>query len=137
MPPLLNNHGNFIVSLGNVPLACRKGRGGRRRDHPGFAATEVLFGARRGRRPATGDMGVGRNNLPKSRLLAAWNCGRIYLARRRRTRHLTRPDARFGLDRDRDAKVGIGLKELWEVAPEPTGPAWSTPSAGRSTIAPG
>src|SRR5260370_12724597 len=47
MPPLMHNHGNFIVSLGTV---CRwlatktETLGGEL--YPGFAAAEVLFGAR-------------------------------------------------------------------------------------------
>ena len=47
--------------------------------------------------------------------------------------------ARFGLDAGRDPqKYGIGLKELWQVAPEKHGPAsCSTRSAGRSTTSTG
>src|SRR5713101_3832863 len=45
MPPLMNNHGNFIVSLGNV---CRwlatKAEAAGVEIYPGFAAAEVLFG---------------------------------------------------------------------------------------------
>src|SRR5215216_1972137 len=44
MPPLMSNHGNFIVSLGNV---CRwlatKAEALGVEIYPGFAATEVLF----------------------------------------------------------------------------------------------
>src|SRR5437762_2758357 len=45
MPPLMNNHGNFIVSLGNV---CRwlagKAEALGVEIYPGFAAVEVLYG---------------------------------------------------------------------------------------------
>jgi electron-transferring-flavoprotein dehydrogenase len=45
MPPLLNNHGNFVGSLGNV---CRylgaKAEALGVEIYPGFAAAEVLFG---------------------------------------------------------------------------------------------
>ena len=48
MPPLMSNHGNFIVSLGNV---CRwlatKAEALGVEIYPGFAAAEVLFGDRR------------------------------------------------------------------------------------------
>src|SRR4029079_14183810 len=44
MPPLMSNHGNFIVSLGNV---CRwlatKAEGLGVEIYPGFAAAEVLY----------------------------------------------------------------------------------------------
>ena len=67
MPPLMSNHGNFIVSLGNV---CRwlasKAEALGVEIYPGFAAAEVLYddnGAVAG--VATGDMGVGKNGEPK------------------------------------------------------------------------
>src|SRR3974390_2834766 len=67
MPRLMSNHGNFIVSLGNV---CRwlasKAEAAGVEIYPGFAATEVLFddkGAVTG--VATGDMGIGKNMEPK------------------------------------------------------------------------
>src|SRR5499425_1565806 len=66
MPPLMNNHGNFIVSLGNV---CRwlatKAESLGVEIYPGFAAAEVLFGAR-GEvvGVATGDMGISRSGEP-------------------------------------------------------------------------
>src|SRR3954466_4714096 len=66
MPPLMNNHGNYIVSLGNV---CRwlaeKAEALGVEIYPGFAATEVLYndaGAVIG--VATGDMGVEKNGEP-------------------------------------------------------------------------
>src|ERR1700682_5917766 len=67
MPPLMGNHGNYVVSLGNV---CRwlaaKAEGLGVEIYPGFAATEVLYGAR-GEvvGVATGDMGVGKNKQHK------------------------------------------------------------------------
>src|SRR5499425_3874199 len=67
MPPLMNNHGNFIVSLGNV---CRwlatKAEALGVEIYPGFAAAEVLFdagGAVAG--VATGDMGVAKDGHHK------------------------------------------------------------------------
>src|SRR3712207_2384325 len=67
MPPLMKNHGNFIVSLGEV---CRwLGRQAEALGveiFPGFAATEVLFhedGSVKG--VVTGDMGIGRDGKPK------------------------------------------------------------------------
>ena len=67
MPPLMSNHGNYIVSLGNV---CRwlaeQAEALGVEIYPGFAAAEVLYdenGAVRG--VATGDMGVGRDGKPK------------------------------------------------------------------------
>src|SRR4029077_18802810 len=69
MPPLMRNHGNYIVSLGNL---CRW-LGEQATElgvdiYPGFAAAEVLYddrGAVTG--VATGDMGVGRDGEPTAR----------------------------------------------------------------------
>ena len=67
MPPLMNNHGNYIISLGNL---CRwlaeKAEAMGVEVYPGFAAAEVLYddkGAVRG--VATGDMGIGKDGAPK------------------------------------------------------------------------
>ena len=122
MPPLMSNHGNFIVSLGDV---CRwlavKAEATGVEIYPGFAATEVLFG------PdgevagvATGDMGIGRDGKPKPSFTRGMELRAKYTlfgegARGQLTKALI---ARFGLDRDREPpKFGIGLKELWQVAP--------------------
>ena len=68
MPPLMNNHGNFIVSLGSV---CRwlaaKAEAAGVEIYPGFAAAEVLYGAAgEVTGIATGDMGIGRDGKPKA-----------------------------------------------------------------------
>lgn len=67
--PQLNNHGNYIVSLGNV---CRW-LGSQAEDkygveiYPGIAATEVLYDERgHVKGIATGDVGLDREGRPKS-----------------------------------------------------------------------
>src|ERR1700737_4125008 len=67
MPPLMDNHGNFVVALGNV---CRwlaaKAEALGVEIYPGFAATEVLFDANGVVAGiATGDMGIARDGHPK------------------------------------------------------------------------
>jgi electron-transferring-flavoprotein dehydrogenase len=123
MPPLMNNHGNFIVSLGNVCrwLATKAEQLGVE-IYPGFAAAEVLFGD--GGEVvgiATGDMGVGRNGEPKATFTRGMELrGKYTLFAEGARGHLTkRLIDRFGLDRDCEPpKFGIGLKELWQVAPD-------------------
>ena len=122
MPPLMSNHGNFIVSLGNV---CRwlagKAETAGVEIYPGFAAAEVLFGSN-GEVVgiATGDMGVGRDGKPKDSFTRGMELRAKYTlfgegARGSLTKQLI---ARFALDRDREPpKFGIGIKELWQVAP--------------------
>jgi electron-transferring-flavoprotein dehydrogenase len=122
MPPLMSNHGNFIVSLGNV---CRwlasKAEALGVEIYPGFAANEVLFerGAVVG--IATGDMGVGKDGEPKAGFTRGMELRAKYTlvaegARGSLSKGLI---ARFGLDGGREPqKFGIGLKELWQVAPD-------------------
>jgi electron-transferring-flavoprotein dehydrogenase len=123
LPPLMSNHGNFIVSLGNVCrwLATESEQAGVE-IYPGFAAAEVLYGA--GGEVvgvATGDMGVGRDGKPKDSFTRGMELRAKYTlfgegARGQLSKTLI---ARFGLDRGRQPqKFGIGIKELWQVAPE-------------------
>jgi electron-transferring-flavoprotein dehydrogenase len=121
LPPLMNNHGNFIVSLGNV---CRwlatKAEGLGVEIYPGFAAAEVLFGSNgEVTGIATGDMGLGKDGAPKDSFTRGMELRAKYTlfaegARGSLTRTLVK---RFDLDRGREPqKFGIGLKELWQVA---------------------
>src|SRR5947199_6045550 len=67
LPPLMSNHGNFIVSLGEVcRYLARKAEALGVEIYPGFAAAEVLFenGAVAG--VATGDMGVAKDGYHKA-----------------------------------------------------------------------
>ncbi len=123
MPPLMNNHGNFIGSLGTVVryLAAKAEALGIE-IYPGFAATEILYddqGAVAG--IATGDMGVGRNGERKAEFTQGMELRAKYTvfsegARGSLTKQLL---ARFDLAKDRSPqKFGIGIKELWEVKPE-------------------
>lgn len=123
MPPLMNNHGNYVGSLGAM---CRwlatKAEALGVEIYPGFAATEILFdaaGAVTG--IATGDMGVGRNGQHKPDFTRGMELRGRYTvfaegARGQLTKQVI---ARYALDADREpAKFGIGLKELWKVKPE-------------------
>jgi len=123
MPPLMNNHGNYIVSLGNV---CRwlgeKAEGLGVEIYPGFAATEVLYndeGAVIG--VATGDMGVEKNGEPGPNFTRGMELLGKYVLIGEGVRGSLAKQliARFALSNDRDPqKYGIGLKELWQVRPE-------------------
>jgi electron-transferring-flavoprotein dehydrogenase len=123
MPPTLKNHGNYIVSLGNVcRWLAKKAEGMGVEIYPGFAASEVLFdeeGAVAG--IATGDMGVGKDGKPKSGFTRGMELrAKFTLFAEGARGHLTKAlIARYKLDSDCEpSKFGIGLKELWQVAPE-------------------
>jgi electron-transferring-flavoprotein dehydrogenase len=123
MPPLMSNHGNYIVSLGNV---CRwlatKAEGLGVEIYPGFAAAEVLYGER-GEvvGVATGDMGIGKKGEHKDSFTRGMELRAKYtlFAEGARGSLSKQIISRFELAKDRDPqKFGIGLKELWKVAPE-------------------
>ncbi|MFN3459922.1 MAG: NAD(P)/FAD-dependent oxidoreductase, partial [Oceanibaculum sp.] len=122
-PPQMNNHGNYIVSLGNV---CRwlgeQAEALGVEIYPGFAAAEVLYdenGAVRG--VATGDMGIGKdgeqtaNYTPGVELHA-----KITLFAEGCRGSLSKGlFQKFDLRKDCDPQTfGIGIKELWEIDPE-------------------
>jgi electron-transferring-flavoprotein dehydrogenase len=123
LPPLMNNHGNYVVSLSNV---CRwlatKAEALGVEIYPGFAAAEVLFdasGAVAG--VATGDMGLAKDGHHKDSFTRGMELRAKYTlfaegARGSLTKTLMH---RFGLGEGRQPqKFGLGLKELWQVAPE-------------------
>jgi electron-transferring-flavoprotein dehydrogenase len=127
LPPLMSNHGAYIVSLGEV---CRwlatKAEGLGVEIYPGFAAAEVLYGDN-GEvvGVATGDMGIGRDGQRKDSFTRGMELrGKYTLFAEGARGHLTKQlIARYGLDRDREPpKFGIGIKELWQVAPDKHSP---------------
>ncbi|MBX5173338.1 electron transfer flavoprotein-ubiquinone oxidoreductase [Rhizobium sp. NZLR1b] len=123
MPPLMNNHGNYIVSLG---LVCRwlaeKAEALGVEIYPGFAGTEVLYndqGAVIG--VATGDMGVEKNGEPGPNFARGMELlGKYTLIGEGVRGSLAKLlIAKFDLSKDREPqKFGLGIKELWQVKPE-------------------
>ncbi|WP_420131595.1 electron transfer flavoprotein-ubiquinone oxidoreductase [Rhodopseudomonas sp.] len=122
VPPMLDNHKNFIGSLGDLcrwlgPKAEELGV----EIYPGFAASEVLYGDNgEVRGVATGDMGIGRDGQPKDSYTRGMELlGKYTLfaegARGSLSKQLI---AKYKLDKDSDPpKFGIGLKEVWEIDP--------------------
>ncbi|MBB4277623.1 electron transfer flavoprotein-ubiquinone oxidoreductase [Rhizobium mongolense] len=123
MPPLMSNHGNYIVSLG---LVCRWLAGHAEalgvEIYPGFAATEVLYndeGAVIG--VATGDMGIDKSGEPGPNYTRGMALiGKYTLIGEGVRGSLAKQlIAKFDLSKGREPqKFGIGLKELWQVKPE-------------------
>ncbi len=120
--PQMNNHGNYIVSLGNV---CRwLGQQAEEMGvqvFPGFAAAEVLYnedGSVKG--VATGDMGIGKDGEKKAhyepgielharQTLFAEGCRGSLSGQL-----MDHFNLRDGVD---PQTYGIGIKELWEIDP--------------------
>lgn len=122
MPPLMSNHGCYVVSLGQV---CRW-LGEQAEElgvdiFPGFAASSLIHnddGAVVG--VATGDMGIGRDGEAKDGYTPGMDLLAKYTligegVRGSLTKGLIE---KYGLDAESEPqKYGIGLKELWEVDP--------------------
>ena len=123
MPPFMHNHGAFVASLANL---CRWLAGQAEalgvEIYPGMAASEVVYaedGAVRG--VVAGVFGVARDGShkpdyqPGLELLGKY----VLFAEGARGSLSKQIQARFGLCDGREPqKYGIGLKELWQVAPE-------------------
>jgi electron-transferring-flavoprotein dehydrogenase len=122
LPACFRNQGNYVASLGNL---CRwlgqQAEALGVEVYAGFAAAEVLFtedGRVRG--VATGDMGIGRNGEKTARYQPGIELHAKYTFFAEGARgHLgKRLQERFALREGRDPQVfGIGVKELWEIAP--------------------
>ncbi|SCA57201.1 Electron transfer flavoprotein-ubiquinone oxidoreductase [Candidatus Terasakiella magnetica] len=121
-PPQMNNHGNYIVSLGNV---CRwLGEQAEEMGvevYPGFAACEVLYnedGSVKG--IATGDMGREKDGSEGPNFEPGVELHARYTIFAEGVRGSLAKDimAKFDLRKDCDPQTfGIGIKELWEIDP--------------------
>jgi len=135
LPECFRNHGNYVVSLGNV---CRwLGKQAEALGveiYPGFAAAEVLYDQKGGvRGVATGDMGVGRDGTPTGQFQPGIELHGKYTVFAEGCRgHLGRQLLeKFHLSENCDPQVyGIGLKELWEIDPAQHEPGRVVHSAG-------
>jgi len=123
VPKTMHNGGNFIISLGNL---CRwlaeQATALGVEIFPGFAAQDVLFnddGSVKG--VATGDMGVSASGAEKESFQPGMELHARYTLFAEGCRgHLGKQlIEHFKLDRERDPQhYGLGIKELWDIAPE-------------------
>jgi electron-transferring-flavoprotein dehydrogenase len=123
IPRPTHNHGNYIVSMGNV---CRwlaeQAEALGVEIYPGFTAAEVLFdetGSVKG--IATGEMGVGANGEQKDSYVPSMELHARYTVFAEGCRgHLGKQlIAHYALDEGKDPQhYGIGIKEVWKVDPE-------------------
>ncbi len=135
LPPFAHNHGNYIVSLGNVSKwMAEQAEALGVEIFPGFAAAEVLYneqGAVKG--VATGNMGVGKEGEPTGDFQLGMELHAKYTVFAEGARgHLGKQlIARYKLDENRDPQsFGIGIKELWEIDPSRHQPGFVMHSAG-------
>jgi electron-transferring-flavoprotein dehydrogenase len=122
-PKLLSNHGNFVGSLSNtVKWLGAKAEALGVEIYPGFPASEVLTDARGTvTGVATGDLGISRTGEPRDDFTRGMELRAKYTvfgegARGSLTKTLIE---RFQLNKNSDhQKYGLGVKELWQLAPD-------------------
>lgn len=126
-PPQMNNHGNYIISLGNL---CRwlaeQAESMGVEIYPGFAAAEILYhddGSVKG--VATGDMGRLKDGSegPMFQVgMELWAKQTVFSEGCRG--HLGKMlEQKFDLRKDAAPQTyGLGMKELWEIDPEKSEP---------------
>ncbi|KAF2972880.1 hypothetical protein GQX73_g749 [Xylaria multiplex] len=123
IPPQMNNHGNYIVSLNEFT----KWLGERAEElgvevYPGFAASEVIYdldGSVKG--VATNDLGIARDGKPKDSFERGMEFhARVTMFAEGCHGSLTKQVInKFDLRRDSQPQTyGLGLKEVWEIEPE-------------------
>ena len=123
MPPLMNNHGNYIVSMGNV---CRwmaeQAEELGVEIFPGMACSDLVFGENNELKGVVaGEFGLGQDGKPSD----AYEPGMelhgkyVFLSEGVRGSLSKKLIQKYSLDSDSDApKFGLGMKEIWEVLPE-------------------
>ena len=123
LPPLMSNHGNYAISLGNLCrwLATQAESMGVE-IYPGFSASEILYddnGVVKG--VITGDLGVGKDGKPTDRYMPGMELRGKYtfFAEGVRGNLSKKLIDRFSLNQDScPQKYAIGIKELWEIDPK-------------------
>jgi electron-transferring-flavoprotein dehydrogenase len=131
----MNNHGNYIVSMGNV---CRwlaeQAEALGVEIFPGMACSELLFhddGAVRG--VVAGEFGKNADGSPSEAYEPGMelNGKYVFLSEGVRGSLSKQVIAKYNLDAECDVpKFGLGMKEIWEVKPEHHNPGEVTHSMG-------
>jgi electron-transferring-flavoprotein dehydrogenase len=123
LPRLMNNHGNYAVSLGNVcRWLAKEAEALGVEVYPGFACSDLVLaenGAVRG--VVAGVFGLDRQGKPKPDFQPGMELiGKyVLIAEGARGSLARRLIDRFDLASGREPqKFGLGMKELWEVRPE-------------------
>ncbi|CAN5569519.1 electron transfer flavoprotein-ubiquinone oxidoreductase [soil metagenome] len=135
LPPCFQNHGNYIVSLGNVTkwLAQQAEELGVE-IFPGFPAAEVLYnenGSVKG--VATGNMGIGKDGEPTDHFQLGMELHAKYtiFAEGSRGNLGKQLISKFKLDAGKDPQTyGLGVKEVWEIDPKRHQPGFVMHTAG-------
>jgi len=123
IPPTMQNHGNYIASLGRLgKWLAQQAEALGVEIYPGFAGSEVLYddkGTVVG--VATGDVGIGKDGKPTERFTRGveLRAKQTVLAEGCRGSLTKKLMEKFNLNANCDPQAyGIGVKEMWEMKPE-------------------
>jgi electron-transferring-flavoprotein dehydrogenase len=134
LPACFQNHGNYVVSLGNVcRWLAKEAEALGVEIFPGFAAAEVLYDGDKVKGVATGELGINRKGEKTDAFQEGMELHGKYTFFAEGCRgHLGKQlEAKYRLREGADPQVyGIGLKELWEVKPERHQPGLVVHTAG-------
>ncbi len=135
LPPQMQNHGNYVISLGNV---CRwlaeQAEALGAEIYPGFAAAEILYDDKgRVTGVATGDMGISKIGEQKGTYMQGMELRGTYTLFAEGCRGSLSKGLmeKFNLGKDSDPQTyGIGIKELWQIDPAKHKPGFVMHTAG-------
>jgi electron-transferring-flavoprotein dehydrogenase len=134
MPPYMNNHGNYIASLGNV---CRwlagQAEGLGVEIYPGMAASAPVFEGDSLVGVVAGEFGLGKDDKPGPNYEPGMELrGKyVFIGEGVRGSLSKQLRARYGLNKDADVeKYGLGIKELWQVPDAVFSPGLATHTTG-------
>ena len=122
MPPLMNNHGNYIVSMGNVCrwLAEQAEELGVE-IFPGMAASAIVWDGDRVKGVVAGEMGLEADGTPGPQYEPGMELhGKyVFIAEGVRGSLAKEIIAKLNLSQGHEPqKFGLGMKEIWEISPE-------------------
>ncbi len=123
MPPLMSNHGNYIVSMGNV---CRwmaeQAEGLGVEIFPGMACSELVYGETgEVKGVVAGEMGLQSDGTPGPQYEPGMELHGKYVMLAEGVRGSLSKEviAKYDLARDAEPqKYGLGMKEIWEIDPD-------------------
>ena len=122
MPPLMNNHGNYIVSMANV---CRwlaeQAEGLGVEIFAGMSCSELVFEGERVKGVVAGEFGKNPDGTPGDGYEPGMELHGKYVLLAEGVRGSLSKQAieRFDLQKGKEPqKFGLGMKEIWEIDPE-------------------
>ncbi len=122
MPPLMNNHGNYIVSMANV---CRwmaeQAEELGVEIFPGMAASELVYDGDRVKGVVAGEFGKNADGTPGDGYEPGMELHGKYVFLSEGVRGSLSKEvmAKYDLSKGKEPqKFGLGMKEIWEIDPE-------------------